>query len=671
MATVDVGTLQAILRLRDDLSAQMSTAQKSLQSFGASATRIGAGLSAGLTLPIAAVGTATIKAAMDAVESENLVRESFQGMTQAAVQWSEGVSDAVGANSFKLRENAASMFLLAQNMGSTEKEAFDVATSLTELAGDLDSFLNLSAKGIDPIRALQSGLVGNTEALRSLNVFVNQATLQQIAYEHGLAETGEQLTQQQKFLATYIAIMDQTSVAQGDLARTLDSPTNQMRVMREQVTQLSIEFGTALLPVFTEVLGIVRDNVIPALRALVEWFTGLSPETQKIVVVMTALAAALGPVLVVVGQLAAGLGALIPLFASAGPAIAGATGALGPFAAIVAAIAGGAALGMWLRENSELFRGLTDAVGDAAAGVFEFFREAEKGTDVTETWTDAQKESLEQFKAMQRELLATADATEETTQAFREMRDKVVGNSYIPEMLDGIRSQFSRLDRVMLSPVRDVTRLVENAFRDMGSNIGGIVGDLVGSLGGLFGGLLGSIAGDLASSAIDWLGGLFRDTEEEVNDLRDAFFAAHGGFIAVQRALVGTIGAVEQQDFVKQIFDAETVEEFNAAVARTLAAMQDVGSIRVPPIRVPVKYDFRNVPNPRDYPAFQHGSGGFRNFGTGTPAILHGVERVQTRGQAVAEDRTALEVRKLRSDLAELPRAVGRSVRDAIALTGR
>lgn len=576
---LNVADLEATIRLVDNLSPGLKNALKNadqfgqkLGNFGAQATKIGAGLTAGLTLPIAAIGTATLRAAANAVESENLVRESFKGMTEAAVEWSEGVGQAVGSNTYKLRENAASMFLLAKNMGVSQQQAFSMSTSLTELAGDLDSFLNLSEKGIDPIRMLQSGLVGETEALRRLNVFVNQATLQEIAYSHGIAETGEKLTQQQKFLATYIAIMEQTSDAQGDLARTLDSPINQMRVMQNQLTELAIEFGTALLPVLTDVLTILRDSFLPVLKDVVAWFTGLDPTTQKVIVVMAALAAALGPVLIVVGQIAVGLGALIPLLPALGTAVGGATAALGPFAAVIAAIAGGAALGLWLREHSELFRGFTDAVGGAIGSVIEFFRHAEEGRDVTEGWTDAQKESLEQFKAMQQELQKTADETKNTTDAFRDMHEKVVGGSYVPDMMIGIEQEFARLEDVMLGPVRDAVGGVLDHFQGLAEGISGLWGGMLEGLTSMVGSWLGGPLSGLISQGISaiggFIGGLFHKEEEEVNDIRDRYFSQfENGFVTLQEKLVGTIGAVEREDYVKKIFDAETVAEFEAAVA--------------------------------------------------------------------------------------------------------
>lgn len=108
----------------------------------------------------------------------------------------------------------------------------------------------------------------------------------------------------------------------------------------------------------------------------------------------------------------------------------------------------------------------------------------------------------------------------------------------------------------------DIGAAIENSFAQLGKNAGeafgtAIGGPLGGAIGGALGGLLGKGVGKL-------FGGLFGDKEiMKVNDLRDAFFDAQGGFVELQKKLVG----LTNQDLVKKVFDARTVEDFNAAVA--------------------------------------------------------------------------------------------------------
>jgi hypothetical protein len=114
----------------------------------------------------------------------------------------------------------------------------------------------------------------------------------------------------------------------------------------------------------------------------------------------------------------------------------------------------------------------------------------------------------------------------------------------------------------------------EDMGKKLADSIGGKLGKALGAAIPGIGALLGSAAGGLLNKVGGFFGGLFGDKEvEKVNDMRDAFFDAQGGFEELQKKLVG----VTKQDLVKKIFDAKTVEGFNAAVGEALG-MLDVQS---------------------------------------------------------------------------------------------
>ena len=101
---------------------------------------LGAGLTAAVTLPILAVGTASIKMAMDAIESENLFEVSMGKMADSARQWSEGLRSQLGLNAFEVRKNVGTFNLMFTAMGVGEKASFDMAKGLTQLSVDMASF---------------------------------------------------------------------------------------------------------------------------------------------------------------------------------------------------------------------------------------------------------------------------------------------------------------------------------------------------------------------------------------------------------------------------------------------------------------------------------------------------------------------------------------------------
>ena len=118
---------------------------------------------------------------------------------------------------------------------------------------------------------------GEFEPMRAYGVLLDEATLKAKALELGLiSTTDEALTPQQKILATHAEIMEQTSLAQGDFARTADGLPNTMRVLSAKFADLKVKIGERLLPAvlglvegFERFIGFVRDNQTPFIAALV------------------------------------------------------------------------------------------------------------------------------------------------------------------------------------------------------------------------------------------------------------------------------------------------------------------------------------------------------------------------------------------------------------------
>jgi hypothetical protein len=208
----------------------------------------------------------SITDAMNAFESESLFETSMGAWVEQARSWSEQLSSSLGLDPYALRQSVGTLFTMTQSMGMTEEQAYSMSTSLVELAGDMASFYNMSFD--DAFSKLRSGLTGEAEPLKALGVLIDEQTIKQVAYRNGIAKTGEELTQQEKVLARYQAIVEQTGTAQGDLARTIDSPANQLRITMNELKQASIEFGTALMPIVQAALPVLR-GVITDLKPVV------------------------------------------------------------------------------------------------------------------------------------------------------------------------------------------------------------------------------------------------------------------------------------------------------------------------------------------------------------------------------------------------------------------
>ncbi|ETA80637.1 phage tail tape measure protein [Youngiibacter fragilis] len=361
------------------LSESMDKAGEKMKAVGDKISSAGKTLSTAVTLPLLGIGTAATKMAMDAVESENLFEVAMGAVAGDARKWSEETSKALGLNAYNVRNNMATYNAMLTSMGLTSDESLKMSEGLTQLSYDMASFYNLKPE--EAFDKLKSGISGEAEPLKALGILVNDNTIKTYAYANGIAKQGEQLTEAQKVQARYGAIMEATKNAQGDLARTMDSPTNKLRIMKEQAQQIGIQFGQILIPILEKLIAIIKP--------LMDRFQGLSKEQQEMIVKIALVAAAVGPLLLIVGKLVSVIGTISTSFGAVSGAMAaagGASGAVGaaiaaitgPVGIAIAAVAGFIAIFVLLFKNNETFRNsvitVWNQIKTIMAGVFEAIR---------------------------------------------------------------------------------------------------------------------------------------------------------------------------------------------------------------------------------------------------------------------------------------------------------
>lgn len=358
------------------LSESMDKAGEKMKAVGDKISSAGKTLSTAVTLPLLGIGTAATKMAMDAVESENLFEVAMGAVAGDARKWSEETSKALGLNAYNVRNNMATYNAMLTSMGLTSDESLKMSEGLTQLSYDMASFYNLKPE--EAFDKLKSGISGEAEPLKALGILVNDNTIKTYAYANGIAKQGEQLTEAQKVQARYGAIMEATKNAQGDLARTMDSPTNKLRIMKEQAQQIGIQFGQILIPILEKLIAIIKP--------LMDQFQGLSKEQQEMIVKIALVAAAVGPLLLIVGKVVSVIGTISTAFGAVSGAMAaagGASGAVGaaiaaitgPVGIAIAAVAGFIAIFVLLFKNNETFRNsvitVWNQIKTIMAGVFE------------------------------------------------------------------------------------------------------------------------------------------------------------------------------------------------------------------------------------------------------------------------------------------------------------
>ena len=412
------------------------TWQKNINKIGNNLTRTGQLLTTSLTLPIIGVGGAMLKSGMDAVESEALFTVSMGRMGEAARKWSTDLRDQLGLNSYETRKYVGTFNVMLESMGLSEEAAYGMSTSLVELAHDMTAFYNLD--GEEAFEKIRSGIVGQIRPLRDLGVNIDDATIKTYAYQNGIATAGEEMTQAQKVMARFGAIMEQTTAAQGALARELDNPASRFRVLKQQISEAATEMGMAFMPVVEEFLESIKP-LVAKITELAQKFTELDDQQKKNVLVWLAIAAAAGPVLIIAGQLVKTIGLLVSVVKNAAIVIMTIVGVAGKIVFAFKAMAAGAAT----FSEAMVFAAPQIAIVVAAAaalaiGLTYLTKKKKDDTKATKDLTAAEKAlALAQSQARDRlegrithgpfgDLMA---ALEQETAAI-EAQSKVYGNEF-------------------------------------------------------------------------------------------------------------------------------------------------------------------------------------------------------------------------------------------------
>lgn len=211
------------------------------------------------------------------VENVNLFQVSMGEFYDEAFAYAQLVNEKLGVDPSQWMRTQGVFMSIANGFGVSRDQAYALSEGLTELSYDLSSLYNEDVES-SALR-LQSALAGEIEPIRRLGISITEATLQEFAMSKGIDESVESMTEQEKALLRTLKLMEGASQlgAIGDFSRTLESPANALRVLNQQLTQLSRALGSVLLPVLIQVLPYVQafvsilTDAISALAALVDF----------------------------------------------------------------------------------------------------------------------------------------------------------------------------------------------------------------------------------------------------------------------------------------------------------------------------------------------------------------------------------------------------------------
>ena len=195
-------------------------------------------------------------------ENMNLFTVAMGKYAESALEYGETVSEVLGIDLSDWIRNQGVFNTLLTGFGDTSDRAALMSKNLTQLGYDLSSFFNISVE--DSMQKLQSGISGELEPLRRLGYDLSQARLEAVALSLGIDKSVSSMTQAEKAELRYYAIMTQVTTAQGDLARTLEAPANQLRILKAQVEMAGRAIGNIFIPALNAILpyGIAVVQII-------------------------------------------------------------------------------------------------------------------------------------------------------------------------------------------------------------------------------------------------------------------------------------------------------------------------------------------------------------------------------------------------------------------------
>lgn len=188
----------------------------------------------------------------DYVESLNLYKMALGEAAKSEYEFAEEAQRILGIDLTQWMKAQGVFSALASGFGVASDKAALMSRNLTQLAYDISSFYNIDVE--DAIEKVQSGFAGQIRPVRNLGYDLSQTRLQAIALANGIDKDVQSMSQAEKSQLRYVALLTQLTEVQGDLARTIDSPINQMRLLNAQIDQMQRSIGMVLLPILNKIL---------------------------------------------------------------------------------------------------------------------------------------------------------------------------------------------------------------------------------------------------------------------------------------------------------------------------------------------------------------------------------------------------------------------------------
>lgn len=197
-------------------------------------------------------------------ETLNLFNLVLDDASEKGNRFQNIMAEAFGNNTTNQLKYQALFQSMTESMGLTEKYAYIISENMTKMVYDISSLYDKDQEVV--AEALRAGLVGQTKPIRNFGMDITQQSLQPILNELNIKKTIKDLSQVEKQILRYIALLRQSSLAHGDMANTIESPSNQLRVFKNQLIEcqkwlsaLFINTFARILPYANAILMVIKE----------------------------------------------------------------------------------------------------------------------------------------------------------------------------------------------------------------------------------------------------------------------------------------------------------------------------------------------------------------------------------------------------------------------------
>lgn len=263
----------------------VSAIKKSFNGLGSAVKKIGLLIGGAFAVgKLVQFGKECTKLGSDLNEVQSVVNVVFPNMAEKVDEFSKKAAKTAGLSETMAKKYVGLFGSMAKQFNFTESQAYDMSTQLTQLAGDVASFYNIS-QDLAYIK-LKSVFSGETETLKDIGVVMTQNALDEYALANGYGKTTSAMTEQEKVALRLAFVQKQLSAASGDFIRTSDNWANQVRVMQLQLQSLKATVGQGLINLFTPVLKVINillgklATLANAFKSFTELITGKKSSGQ-------------------------------------------------------------------------------------------------------------------------------------------------------------------------------------------------------------------------------------------------------------------------------------------------------------------------------------------------------------------------------------------------------